>query len=107
MRQTPEQPIFCAGDKAVCIDSSGRQFGNLIEGKVYTILEVKRQECCGRVGVWTGTIHKPGGVCKCGAEDDNEKIFYNQNRFVPLDTNSQLEEAIFEALKGAKILDKL
>lgn len=98
-----EQPLFCVGDKAVCVDSSNCE-GMLIEGKVYKVSTMRRCDGCGGISIGVGIMYLGNAVrsrCRCGY---TSKVFpeygFRQTRFVPLDTNSQLEESIFEALKG-------
>lgn len=106
-----EQPIFCVGDKVVCVDSSGKGT-YLTEGKKYTITHVKRCEGCGIIGVAVGIKYKKEvwttscATCKTVSVPLGQYI-YQQKRFAPIDAIENIEAQVFEALKGAKILDKL
>lgn len=102
-----ENPMFCPGDKAVCISGEPHNTKyptGLVEGKVYTIQHIIRCKC-GLVCVSVGISVKGGTICsvcnKWVASDDIH--WYKQTRFVPLDTDRAIESAIFEALKGQPI----
>ena len=81
--------LFSIGDKIVCVDSTGTARPYLIEGKVYTVIGLKKCEFCpiNMVNVGVGSF-------------DN---CWHENRFVPLEADSQLEEEIHNALKGREV----
>lgn len=87
-----EQPLFYKGQKIVCVDSSGRSWKGtdtgIIEGKTYVVSNNWKLHFA------TSTY----GIMVVGIDD----CIFRQTRFVPLDTNHQLEEEIFESLKGRK-----
>jgi hypothetical protein len=94
------ESLFTIGQKVVCVDSKGHNT-NLIEGKTYTIQGIRANECCGVIVVNVGVNYnyertKCGG---CGGFYSPADGYKRQTRFVPLDTDRELDEAIHEALK--------
>lgn len=101
-----ETQLFSIGQKIVCIDSVDAH--ELVEGKTYRVTGYEGCEVCKMVGVFIGIRcikdERIRYTCSCGAVAEYvPEISYRQTRFVPLDTNDQLEEEIFESLKGVKI----
>lgn len=100
-----EQPLFCVGDKAVCVDSTGQT--DLVEGKKYTITSVIRTTCCGAIGVSVGIKgdFKNHRCVTCNRTMPYTGYnIYKQNRFAPANAMEQIESQVFEALKGQKSL---
>lgn len=109
-----EEPMFCPGDKAVCVNSTFpdwvvEYFGSpLVEGKVYVIQDVKR--CiCGRIEVNVG-LRNPSntGQVQCtGCKTIETTTSWNmeQERFAPIDAIEEIEEQIHQALKGQPIVN--
>lgn len=96
------ESLFSVGQKIVCVDSvynCGFK-SPLIEGKTYTVLAIF--SCvCGAVDLDVGTRNPSDHLrCSCGHITENNRWLHNEMRFVPLDTNSQLEEEIHQAMKG-------
>lgn len=102
-----EQILFAPGDKGVCVDSHSsfqafrKTSDQLIEGKVYTIHEVYRCKC-GVVFVKVGIpSYSTFEICVCGDRANSNGISsHRQTRFAPVDAIENIEEQIFEALKG-------
>lgn len=91
-----EKPLFEKGQKVVCV-RRGRPFGirfgrpnPLIEGKKYIIEDPYAEIEGGKVYV---TIH--------GLEGGDFRQVY----FMPEEADYEMENEIFESLKGAKILN--
>lgn len=78
------ESLFNINDRVICIDSSWPADDKLIEGKQYIILGMC--ECC--------------TPPKVNVNSSDIKDFWNQTRFIKPETNEQLEEEIFEAMKG-------
>lgn len=81
--------LFNINQRVVCVDSSGEFDDNspldLIEGKTYTVARYYQRDIV-------------FGVMMVGC-----KGAYDQNRFVPIQVDHQLEEQIHEAMKGIRI----
>ena len=100
-----EQPMFCVGDRVVCVNSSPINTPiptGLIEGKTYTVLAVTRCLCCSSVVVDVGVdLIGEGVTCStCDTLFPIKVEWKKQIRFVPVQTNDHLESEITEALKG-------
>lgn len=108
-----EQPLFAPGDRVVCVDANayGTQKGKgddieLIEGKTYTVLKVRRESCCGRISVDVGLVIDPqvsSTWCACGARQ-SPNVYKMQTRFVPVDFDRYADEVLHESLKGKPIV---
>lgn len=101
------ESLFNIGDEVICIDAKwhDRFPRPLIEGKKYKVKYIDGCSC-GIVGISFGQVNPYGAIrCKCGIVMYTNFWFYTQNRFVKPETNYQLEEEIFEAMKGQKILN--
>jgi len=94
--------LFSLGQKVVCVDAgyAGNPFGKpelLIEGKTYTIHGINKCPKCGCIGVNVGITQRDDTICKCGVRESG--CWYNQFRFVAIDTDRALDEEIHNALK--------
>lgn len=100
------ESLFTIGQKVVCVDSSHVNkhliAAPLVEGKTYTVVGIKPCSC-GQVGVNVGIRSGVMGQAICrgceGIIETGYTWWHNQNRFVPLDADRELDEAISEALK--------
>ena len=104
-----EEPMFCPGDKAVCVNSyaPNGHISRLTEGKVYTILAIKR-DCCHvivDVGIRAdGKFNSHCPTCRGIEKIESGGILWRvQNRFAPIDAIESIESQVFEALKGQTI----
>lgn len=105
------ESLFNIGDEVICIDSSPDSKGfqlPLVEGRKYVIIGQK-MPCCNKntVRVNVGASNPYGVQCcsKCGKTEHDKHWWFPQERFIKAETNYQLEEEIFESLKGQKILN--
>lgn len=100
-----EQPMFVAGDKVVCIDSSKDPRDayqlQLIDGKTYVIQSINRCKC-GRLSVDVGHFQPFGysTYCDCYLAISSTKVMYDQKRFAFPEEVQQWENEINSALKG-------
>lgn len=95
--------LFNIGDEVVCINSSGTN--GLIEGKKYKIKSMSACKCIINVSVGVPLDRRRcTNYCeRCHCDPMDNFVHYRQDRFVKAEDNHQLEEQIFESLKGEKI----
>lgn len=91
----------------ICIDSKG--VSKLVEGKEYSIIDSFK--CCGKTAFNVGVHENESGNYRlmecplCFKVTRKRKLgtYYKADRFIPNTTDKELEEEIFESLKGEKI----
>lgn len=107
------ESLFNVGDEVICVDSSRDPKGfilPLVEGKKY-LIHAQRMPCCKSktISVDVG-VNNPYGTqecSRCHTEQIHNHWWFPQERFVKADTNQQLENEIFEAMKGEKVIPNL
>ncbi len=93
--------LFEIGQRVCCVDSGncGNPNGKsqlLIEGKCYTVKGIN-QCICGSIGIDVGLTNSDDRtICLCSHIENG--IWHNQYRFIPLQTDGELEDQIRESL---------